>query len=756
MDSLESCELIDIGSMSIRKILTIVLCAQLLVTGTFGCRSNAYAPPLVRPEQTSIVWRPPEALPSTPIPTFHEPRTVSNPDNGLQPLKLSLDEAVRIALQNSEVVRVLTGFTASSSGSTIYDPGIANTAIDRAQGRFDPQLSINNTFSDNESARGGLIGPPPGAAIFGSDTDAYLLDGSLSQTNPLGGISALRFGVTRTESEPGIFALNPQTDHFTELSYVQPLLQGAGIAANEAPVLIARIETERSFFQFKGSVQQLVQGVVDAYWSLVFARTDRWARQQQVDQADFAYERELARKERELGDLADVAQTRVALTSFRSSLVAAKSNVLQREAALLNILGLSPTEIGEVIPVTPPHEGRLGFDWQELISLAETYRPDLIELKLIIEADQQQVLLARNNAQPQLDATALYRWDGLRGRTPTGTTLATDANELMDWTIGVNFSVPLGLRQARADVRQRELLVKRDQANLNQGLHNAVHQIALSVRTLDQSYEQYLAILETRSASQDNLLVQQAEFENGRSIFLNVLQAIVDWGNAVSSEAQTLANYNSELANLELQTGTILETHGIRFMEEKFCFAGPQYCLQKDRCYPGSIFPSENAPKYEVGDQPAEESFDLSNPVDEYKKRKSESVPRTLDDLGLGSLGVSVTSMHSLSRLENIKEFVAQPTNSIAKEYFEAAVQSDSDVVRELKVTPKNKTSSTQRKSLFETTPVSFGWQGSDEKASLVPQRFNRVEPAGLSRRVESEEDTDGTRKENRHTRSGQ
>ncbi|MEZ6147255.1 MAG: TolC family protein [Planctomycetaceae bacterium] len=187
------------------------------------------------------------------------------------------------------------------------------------------------------------------------------------------------------------------------------------------------METEQSFFRFKGSVQQLVRSTIEGYWALVFARTDLWARQQQVEQLMEAYRRAEASQKRGLLDAADVAQTSVALASFKANLISAKANVLQREGALLNVLGISPTDVGEVIPTTPPHKGRIDFEWFQLVSLAEQYRPDIVELKLIIEADSQRVISAENFAQPQLDAVASYRWDGLNGKTPSGPRIGTGA-----------------------------------------------------------------------------------------------------------------------------------------------------------------------------------------------------------------------------------------------------------------------------------------------------------------------------------------
>jgi hypothetical protein len=93
---------------------------------------------------------------------------------------------------------------------------------------------------------------------------------------------------------------------------------------------------------------------------------------------------------------------------------------------------------------------------------------------------------------------------------------------------------------------------------------------------------------------------------------LNVLQPINDWGNAVSSEAQQLLTYNVALASLERETGTILETHGLVFKEERFRAAGPVPC--RDRCYPSALVPTGEPHRYPGGGEPAENAFDLKNP----------------------------------------------------------------------------------------------------------------------------------------------
>src|SRR5205085_2733235 len=131
--------------------------------------------------------------------------------------------------------------------------------------------------------------------------------------------------------------LNPQDRSAVELSYTQPFLQGGGFQVNFAPVVLARLDTERSYFVFKDSVQELVRGVIEAYWSLVLSRTVVWARQIQLQQSEEAYRREQSRMAFGLADLRNVAQARVTYQQFRAGLIAAQADVLDREGALRNL-----------------------------------------------------------------------------------------------------------------------------------------------------------------------------------------------------------------------------------------------------------------------------------------------------------------------------------------------------------------------------------------------------------------------------------
>lgn len=608
--------------------------------------------PIFKREQTQVMYHDPGALP--PSPSYgadysfeFDPPRLSVPERYRASRPIGLDEAIELALKNVEVVRTLNGNSASTTGRTIYDAAIQNNEIDSAQAAFDPTLTASSAWIQNENP-GGTVDPSTGLISQGNLSESHNVNVGVNQRNMLGGEASFTFNNNNNFSRPSGPALNPSDRFFAEVNYTQPLLRGAGVTANRVPIMLARINAERSFFQFRGSMQDLVRGVVEGYWGVVAARTDLWAREKQIEQATAALERAEARLRLGISDITEVTQARSALANFKAQRISSEGTLLNAEAALLNILGMPPASPDRLVPTSPPASEPIELSWTETFQLAEQRRPDIIEQKLIWEADVQRYLQSKNQFRPTLNASARYRWDGLTGTTPfvpaqpavagiddDPTTLqvfegrqpqaaspavpsrriSTSGGEFADWQLGINFSVPLFLRQERANLRSAELVLARDRANIKQTVHAAEHTLARLLRQLDQSYLRYKAFQDARAAARLNLERQLAAANAGTDvIFLNVLQAISDWGNSVSQEASALLDYNTTLARIEQETGTILETHGIWFVEDQRCNVGPMWIKhERNRLYPHAHRPTLNEPIYESGDEPAEEFFDLED-----------------------------------------------------------------------------------------------------------------------------------------------
>lgn len=557
-----------------------------------------------------------------PLPRTLTPPTVATAVDSPE-WNLSLDEAIRIALRNTDVVRVLSGVGAASSGVTIYSPGIANASIDAARSVFDPTISARNGFFRGESPFERFDpGDPNRAIIQGTRGDDYDFSFDINKRFLSGADAGLRVLADRSRTANELLPLNPRTRSTVDLSLTQPLLRGAGVDVNSAPVVLAFLDTESSYFRLKNSLQNMVAGVIQGYWDLVQARVELWVIRQQILQLEEANELATAQLGVGLANSLQAAQTVASLENFKANLITAEASVLNRVASLRAIMGMPPGSDFTIVPTTPPVTERIAFNWDELVALAEQRRPDLVELKIVLEADRQRILQASNRSRPQLDAVALYRWNGLQGKMPIGDRIASDAGQFTDWSLAVNFSVPFTMRADRANLRQNELLLASDRANLQQGLLRASHAIASDLRFIEQLYAQYAAFKVARSAAEDSLIQQLASYGADQIIFVDVLLAINTWAGSVTSEARAVTQLNAALATLEANTGTILETHGVRLFEERYCSLGPLGRLGKGREYPSAYRPSENSDRYEPGMEPAEESFDLEEPtVEGYLKR---------------------------------------------------------------------------------------------------------------------------------------
>ena len=156
----------------------------------FGCAPEVreVADNIIMPEQRTIAVHDPAPLPPAPLPDGPPPRTVSDPRPETTDWPLSLDEAIRIALENARVVRTLAGVSAVASGETIYDTAVVNTTIDQEQRRFDPVLSQKNTWTRTNEP---FAVPDPlnpfESLITSTPTDAYQSQLGLTKNNVLGG-----------------------------------------------------------------------------------------------------------------------------------------------------------------------------------------------------------------------------------------------------------------------------------------------------------------------------------------------------------------------------------------------------------------------------------------------------------------------------------------------------------------------------------------------------------------------------------------
>ncbi len=556
------------------------------------------------------------------MPQVSPPRTTNNPE-AQHVWPLTLQEAIRIGLDNSEVVRVISlgaqgipvgGFepTPLNTGaggalgqgtlSTVYDPAIQETQIAQALAVFDAQLTTSILFSRQESpfnnafsAGIGNFGTPRFPIIFTQESQTY--NATISKRAANGATFQVAHNITDlyTNSTANVFPSAYTTN--TQLRFTQPLLGGtpqnpSGLEANRAPIIIARISADSAVWTFKAEVMAEVRSIEQQYWALAQQHVQIWSKEVAVELGEEILRREEARLEVGSGSVPNVAEAKEQLEQFKLDLVTATADVITTERQLRNILGLKPADNRRIVPVTAPTEARLEPNWEVSLAQMVSFQPDIVRNQLLTRIAELQLLVARNQLLPQLNLDALYQFNGFGHTLDRAEAVGTGAfiralnpqvianqrlggvnsqpsnfRNFQNYNVGLTFIMPLGFRAQLANVKQQQIQLLRQRAFLQQVVHQTTHSLSRFFLEVDANYKQFKTAGRLREAAQERLEAQQAFYESGTITIDRYLDALNRWSRAVALEAQYKTSYNTSIVALEEAKGTLLAYDNIALNE---------------------------------------------------------------------------------------------------------------------------------------------------------------------------------------------
>ncbi len=393
------------------------------------------------------------ATSSMAMPKMAKPRTTNDPE-AQEVWPMTLQEAIRIGLDNSEVIRVISlgaqgipigGFEptplntgagagiASSLGAgtlaTVYDPAISETQIAQALSTFDTAFTTSLLWghSDtpaNNGFQAGAFGPGAGGVpiVFIQDTAQF--QAAVQKRTATGAQIGVTHNINYNYSNSPNNAFPSAYTTNTQLQLVQPLLGSAplpgqqagapsGLEANRAPIVIARLSADAAVWRFKAEVMASVRSIEQQYWSLSQQQVQLWSSETAVSLGEEILKREQSELEVGRGTRADVAEAQQRLEQFRLDFVTRTSDVITTERQLRNILGLPPADNRRIVPATAPTDARMEPDWDASVAQMITFQPDIVQQQLQVRVAELQLLLARNQLLPVLNFNALYQFNGL-------------------------------------------------------------------------------------------------------------------------------------------------------------------------------------------------------------------------------------------------------------------------------------------------------------------------------------------------------
>lgn len=570
--------------------------------------------PPVGPEPISPEIREPnfpvvEQRPLPPVPDMT--RLGVNSGNNLT---LSLNEAIRLALENNADIEVARD-----------DVRFAETQLRALQGVYDPVFAITPQFDKRITPQQSTLG---GSGRSGTTSNTtYTLSPSLTKFFEFGGGNyTLSFANQHTDTSSTFSFINPFYSSNLSLTFTQPLVRNRSIDNSRRQIRIQKKRLEQSDADFRLRTIDVISRVQQAYWELVFALRD-----QQNQLANLNLSRENLRNvEAQIAAGAKAplerAEVQTELANRESALLLAVQNVSIAENNLKQLMIRDPNRAewsAQITPTDTPVFDTAPVNLNDALKAARENRPELRRLRLQNDINQVDIKYFKNQTKPQVDIVSTLATTGLAGKDvsgalPPGTLVpliagnpdinasafllqqirdiqaqagfplatsplieasggpppdlvggyAQDLRNLFNFrtrniTVGVAIQIPFKNTTAEAELAGAR--IQHDQ--LEASMRSQEQIIEVDVRNAAQSVEtsraRVLAAREARRNAEQQLEGEQRLYQVGRATTFLLFQRENALTNARNAELRAETDYNKALASLQRATSTTLRANNI-------------------------------------------------------------------------------------------------------------------------------------------------------------------------------------------------
>jgi outer membrane protein len=508
--------------------------------------------------QRSGVLAPPTTAPTT------------GPALGEEPtLHLTLQEAVQRAVNNNMDIRVAG-----------YDPAMNADRVVEAEAAFDPTFFTSGSYEHSNRLNGGTLAtdfsasPISTSLIPESDTDTYKLASGIKQDLETGGQVQAQYATSRIKTDPAQTQINPYWDNELSLQLTQPLLRNFGAETNTARITIARNDQRISLLDFRGKVEDTLFTIEQTYWQLVAAiggvQIQEELLRQTVETAQL-----LAKRGAQDVTRVQTSQANLAVQQRRAQLIRQKTQVRDLSDKLKQLMNDPTLPVSSsvlILPRSTPLQTAIHFDLKEMIDSATEHRFELAQQALRIDTESVRSRVAKNNELPKLDAQGSIISQGLEQNFAGAVDSENQYNHL-DYTLGLQFEVPIGNRAARA-IYRRTLLGRL--AAISQ-YRLIVDQVSLEVkiayRNVQTTWDEMVSNRQARLAAADTLdalILREQQSEALTPTFVQLkLDTQSKLADAARSEVEATTNYNLAVAQLERAKGTLLAYDNVMMEEDQ-------------------------------------------------------------------------------------------------------------------------------------------------------------------------------------------
>lgn len=566
------------------------------------------------------------------------PLTTDNPSE-IPAWEMSLDEAVHMALQRSDVLRTLGGNVVQAPTATRsrFDPALTETnllgGVEAALSAFDATVNSQLFWQKNNRPNNSsfLIFVPQ---AFKQTTGNFTSE--LAKRTATGARFAVRHNVIYDNNNSPQRLFRSDYTGWFEAEWRQPLLAGGGLEYNRIAgpnggipgqyngVLLARVNTDISLADFELGVVTFVNDVENAYWELYYAYRNLQAQVAGRNNILLLWQQVKVKQDigARGGEAGTEAQARSQFYQADAQVKESLSGVnglYAAEQRLRYLLGLQATDGRLIKPTQPPMEGLVIYDWNNSLGDALTRRAEIRRQKWTIKRRELELVAARLNRRPRLDVLSLYRYRGLGDHLIGSNDPTNDFDNLyqniltgdyQEWQSGLELSYPVGARAASNAIANAQWNLTREQALLKEQELRISHDLSSASRGVDRAYQLLQTNFNRQEADRFQTEVLLEGFRAGRTDIGFLLQAQQLLSLSTSAYFRSLVDYQLALRDLHREKGSLLNYMQVGLSESEW--PAPAY---HDAYLRGQYFTPVNNPNAFTRPIPA--SSGAFNPTEE-------------------------------------------------------------------------------------------------------------------------------------------
>lgn len=462
-------------------------------------------------------------------------------------LRLTAESALHAALARNFSIEVQR-----------FEPRIARERVTGVLGRFDPVFDLS-VQRDETSQRGDFAAGVRLPVRRVNRLDNF--SAGLSGATPLGLGYDLGFG---SRNDLGIFTQFADDITTTaSLTLRQPLLRGAGPAANLAGVRIARNNVMVSEWALKKRVIDIITQTAFVYNQLHLAHEGLRVAERSRELARQLLADNEARVKIGVMSPLDVAEARAEVAAREEGVILAQRAILDNENLLKQLVTNDLERLLEVrVEIAPPPSPAFRADVPGGIRAALTLRPDYRQAILDLENRRITLAFTKNQELPRLDLTgslALLGFDSDYGSSAR----RVGSRDQTAWTLGAIVSIPIPNRDARSAANAAKLECAKGLVALQALEQQIVVDVDNASGQIVTSRQRIASTTESVRLAQISLDAGQERLKAGTGTTFVVLELQKKLIEAEAAQLRARADYNQAVSEYHRQTGTALREHGV-------------------------------------------------------------------------------------------------------------------------------------------------------------------------------------------------